>query len=92
MLIKGLKKTMPHVTKQAAPITPGTLMILSKVVNCNDQIELLAWAAVLWGFHVFLHISNLVPHSMLKFQPNKQFMRQDITITSPEDAMMFEVR
>ena len=47
MLIKGLKKTMPHITKQAAPITPDTLMILSKVVNCNDQIELLAWAAVL---------------------------------------------
>ena len=45
MLIKGLKKTMPHITKQAAPITPDTLMILSKVVNCNDQIELLAWAA-----------------------------------------------
>ena len=47
MLIKGLKKTMTHITKQAAPITPDTLMILSKVVNCNDQIELLAWAAVL---------------------------------------------
>ena len=90
MLIKGLKKTMPHITKQAAPITPDTLMILSKVVNCNDEIELLAWAAVLWAavlwaFHMFLQKSNLVPDSMLRFQPNKQF-------TSPEDAMMFEVR
>ena len=73
MFMVGLKRVMQHVVKQAAPITPPLLIRMSKVVNLKDRIEVIAWTAVLLGFYMFLHKSNLVPDAMDQFNPLHQF-------------------
>ena len=58
MFSTGLKRTMDHAVKQAAPVTPQLLVSMSKVVNYRDQIEVIAWTATLLGFYMFLRKSN----------------------------------
>ena len=91
MFSQGLKRVMPHIIKQAAPITPEILVKLSKLVNYNDITEVIAWTATLLGFYMFLRKSNLVPDTMHSFNGEQQFRRQDIHITSQGEAMMAEV-
>ena len=67
MFMVGLKKSMEHTIKQAAPMTPSILVRLSKVVNYRDRVEVIAWTATLLGFYMFLRKSNLVPEAMDKF-------------------------
>ena len=92
MFMMGLKRMMVHEVKQAAPITPEILMKLSKVVDYRDQVELVAWTGLLLGFYMFLRKSNLVPDTMDTFNPEHQFRRADLNLTTPELAMMFEIR
>ena len=44
------------------------------------------------GFTMFLRKSNLVPEAMDKFEPEHQFTRSDIHITSPLAPMMCSLR
>ena len=92
MFLQGLKRVMPHAIKQAAPITPEILLKMSKVVDYRDIIETVAWTAVLVGFYMFLRKSNLVPDTMMTFNPNQQFCRADVNLTSVQDPLMVEVR
>ena len=92
MFISGLRKSMDHVTKQAAPITPQILVRISKVVNHRDKIETMAWTALLLGFYMFLRKSNLVPEAMDKFDNLHQFRRKDISLLGLDEAMLCEVR
>ena len=92
MFITGLKRAMPHSIKQAEPITPTLLLKLSKVVNYRDQVEMVAWTAVLLSFYLFLRKSNLVPDAMNSCDINQQFCRGDINLLGPEQAMMIEIR
>ena len=92
MFNTGIKRLMPHEVKQAEPITPGILLRLSKVVDYKDQVEVIAWVGALLGFYMFLRRSNLVPEAMDKFDPQYQFTRADVNITSIHTAMMFEIR
>ena len=87
----GLRHTMQHAIKQAAPITPQILMRISKVVNYKDKIETIAWTATLLGFYMFLRKSNLVPEAMDKFDSVQQFTRADVNLLGLEQAMMFEI-
>ena len=92
MFIHGLKRIMPHAVKQAAPMTPGLLLKLSKVVNYSDQIEMVAWVGTLLGFYMFLRKSNLVPDTMDNFNPEQQFCRSKMNLLGLDKAMMFEIR
>ena len=83
---------MPHTVKQAEPVTLQLLVKLSKVVNYKDQIELVAWTAILLGFYMFLKKSNLVPDTMDNFQPEHQFCRVDANLLGLDKAIMFEIR
>ena len=58
MFSTGLKRAMPHSIKQAEPVTPQLLVRLSKVINYNYQVEIVAWTGLLLGFYMFLHKSN----------------------------------
>ena len=92
MFIAVLKKGMEHVVKQAAPITPNILLNISKVVNYRDRVEVIAWTAMLMGFFMFLHKSNLVPEAMDKFDALHQFRWKDINLMGLDRAMMCEIR
>ena len=92
MFTVGLKRSMDHVVKQAAPITPQLLVRLAKVVNYKDKVEAIAWTATLLGFYLFLRKSNLVPEAMDKFNSRYQFTRADVNLLGVHKAMMIEVR
>ena len=92
MFTAGLKRVMPHAVKQAEPVTPQLLFKLSKVVNFKDQVELVAWVALLLGFYMFLRKSNLVPDTMDTFDSQQQFCRKDLNLLGLEKAMMVEIR
>ena len=92
LFMQGLKRAMPHATKQAAPITPELLLKISKVVNYRDQVEMVAWVGTLLGFYMFLQKSNLVPDTMDNFNPKQQFRRVDMNLLGLDKVMMFEVR
>ena len=91
MFTTGLKRTMQHAVKQAAPITPQILLRMSRVVNYRDGIETIAWTATLLGFYMFLRKSNLVPDTMDKFDTLHQFSRENVNLLGLEQAMMFEI-
>ena len=92
MFTQGLKRILLHAVKQAEPMTPELLLRISKVVNYKDDVELVAWVAVLLGFYMFMRCSNLVPDTMDDYNVNQQFCRVDLNITSSESVMMVEVR
>ena len=92
MFTTGLKRTMDHVVKQAAPITPQLLVKMVLVVNHKDAVETIAWTATLIGFYLFLRKSNLVPEAMDKFNSLHQFHRTDVNLLGLDKAMMLEVR
>ena len=92
MFSTGLKRTMDHAVKQAAPVTPQLLVSMSKVVNYRDRIEVIAWTATLLGFYMFLRKSNLVLDAMDKFDITQQFCRSDVNLLGLEHTMMVEVR
>ena len=84
MFSTGLKRTMQHAVRQAVPITPHLLIRMSKVVNLKDRIEVIAWTAVLLGFYMFLHKSNITPDAMDKFDPIQQFTGADANLLGLE--------
>ena len=92
MFLAGIKNVLLHDTKQAAPISPELLLKMYHVVDFTDEIEMVAWVALLVGFTMFLRRSNLVPEAMDKFQSDKQFTRADFNVTGPDSVMMAEVR
>ena len=92
MFMAGLRKGVDHVVKQATPMTLLMMLKLSKVVNYQDKIEVLAWTALLLGFYMFLRKSNLVPEAMDKFDALHQFRWMDINLLGLDQAMMCEVR
>ena len=67
-------------------------MKLSKVVNYKDQVEMVAWTALLVGFYLFLRKSNLVPDTMTMFDIGQPFCRGDINLVGLDKAMMVEIR
>ena len=92
MYTSGLRNILLHDVKQAAPITPEILLRLYHVVDFTDEIEMVAWVAVLIGFTLFLRRSNLVPETMTSFDADKQFTRADINVTGDDSVMMAEIR
>ena len=52
---------------------------------------MVAWVATLVGFTMFLWKSNLVPDTMVTFDPAKQFRRKNFNVTSPLTVKMAEI-
>ncbi len=77
---RGLRKQMMRPVKQALPITPELLLQMSKFVSPADDEQLVAWTAILLGFHLFLRKSNLVPDSAQSFNPARQFTRAHVQL------------
>lgn len=87
--IMGLKAVMARPIKQSAPVTPQLLIQMSQHVDIKDHQQLVAWVAMLFGFHLFLRKSNLVPDTEKTFDPSKQLTRASICIS--ECALMVDI-
>ena len=66
--------------RQAKPIDHDVLSILFRYVNLNDELETVAWTAVLVGYSLVLRVSNLGPPTRNRFDPLKNLVRGDFVI------------
>ena len=66
--------------RQAEPVNPEILMNMFKFVDTQDEEQIMAWTTLLYGFHLLLRKSNLVPDTQKEFHPEKQIARQDICL------------
>lgn len=77
LVIKGIKNRNKQPRKQAEAITPQVLKMLFQKVDTSDVLELVAWVAVLIGFHCLLRASNLTSRSVSSFSPQENLLRRD---------------
>ena len=75
--IRGIRRNLKHQVKQAKPITYDILERMVQYVDVEDEKQLAIWTAMLFGFHLFLRKSNLVPENR-QHQPNFQISRRDL--------------
>ena len=78
LMSQAFKKARTEPVKQAAPMNHGTLLILFKQVNLKDELEVVAWVAVLVGFCLILRVSNLGPRTRETFDPYMHLTRGDL--------------
>ena len=67
----------------------GTLISISKACD-KLQDPVLYRAVFLTSFFAFLHMSNVAPHSRVKFEPGRHLLRQDIIFASPGADILFK--
>ena len=61
--ICAIRRQLRHVVIQAEPITREMLINIAPLVDPNDGKQLAIWVSILFGFHLFLRKSNLVPET-----------------------------
>lgn len=76
-LLRGLKARHKKPVKQAVAITPDMFRKIFQVVDFSEPLQLVAWVAVLMGFHLLLRASNLTPTSTHAFDPQVNLCRAD---------------
>ena len=80
LVLKGLRLELARPIKQAEPITPKILVQIFYRVDFTYEEQLTAWVVVLYGFHMLLRKSNLVPDTQKDFDPCKQLARRNICL------------
>ena len=81
LTIKGIRCNKALVVWQAEPVTPEILVQCVRNVNAQEGKELTTWLAILVGFYVMVHKSNLVPTSAATFDASQQFTCGNIVKT-----------
>ena len=80
LTLQGLDRILKHAPSRAPPVTPELLRELIKCAT-NSPHDLVFSGAFLFAFFLFAWISNLVPASVISFDPSKQLCRRDIVVT-----------
>ena len=56
------------------------MFLMSYRVDFNNEEQVTAWMALIYGFHMLLHKSNLVPDTQKEFHPEKQLARRNVCL------------
>ena len=75
LMLRGVARTLQHAPKQAWPMTPELLRKIKRVIDVDSRTGAMYWSMFLISFYLMLRKSNLVPVSVGKFNPGKQFLR-----------------
>ena len=75
---KGLEKSMMHIPRRKALLTPSILFNFRAHLNLRDSAHLSLWCALLVGFFTFLRTANLVPHAFDRFSPQHALSRGSV--------------
>ena len=59
LVLKGLKKSHPHVKRAAFPITPKILREIGHVIQHDNPFQATMWSLFLTSFYLMLHKSNV---------------------------------
>ena len=79
----GLGNLSKEVKRRAKAMTPQFLYEIDKIVNFEDETQLVCFVALLVGFFLLLRKSNLIPDNLTgkkSFDPQKQFQRKDLRL------------
>ena len=76
--LKGLKAQLSRPVHQKLPFSLAHLALIYNSLDLSNVKHLSGWSAMLMAFFGCLRLSNLVPISRSKFDPNKQLKREDI--------------
>lgn len=74
------KRISRHVPHQAQPITLPVLLDMYNQLDLAQPLYVTFWVAVLIGFFGLLRKSNLVPPSMMNFDPEKHLSRASLVL------------
>ena len=77
---KGLLRSMQHIIRQAAPMTPQILRRIRQKLKLHNPADATYWALFLIAFFTMARKSNLVPDTVASFNPEKQLSRQKILV------------
>ena len=89
LTIRGLRLELARPIKQAEPITVEILEKMFLKVNLNSEEQLVAWTALIFGFHLLLRKSYLVPDTQTEFHPERQLTRSSLCLA--HNAMIVEI-
>ena len=77
---KGLLRSVQHIIRQAAPMTPQILRRIRQKLKLHNPADATYWALFLIAFFTMAWKSNLVPDTAASFNPEKQLSRQKILV------------
>ena len=77
LAMKGLKRNMIHIPRQAVTLTPAILCDIRSTLDLQNPWDGTFWAMCLVGFFLLLRKSNLVPVTLGGYDPSKQLARGD---------------
>ena len=80
LTLKGLRRKLQHMPKQALPITIEILTKFYELLDHTNRLDATYWCLFLFAFMLMSRKSNLVPISSKKFDKSKQLCRGDITV------------
>ena len=80
LTLKGLKRKLLHMPKQALPITLEILTKFYDLLDHTNRVDVTYWCLFLFAFMLMSRKSNLVPISSKHFDKSKQLCRGDITV------------
>ena len=76
----AIKRELAHLVKKAPPITVEMLLKMYQHIDLSDMLDVVAFAALVVGFTLFLRKSNLVPDTTTTFNHKEQLTAEDITL------------
>lgn len=77
--LKGIAKSIPHIVKQAEPITPDILMSIHSFLDFSSIDNYTFWCLFLFAFFLMARKSNLVPTSSKDLSEPKFLLRKDVS-------------
>ena len=80
LTLRGVKLTLAWPIRQAEPLAPQLLQQIFEQVDINSDEQMAAYTALLYGFHLLLHKSNLVPETQKLFDHEKQLSRDRLCL------------
>lgn len=89
-VVKGMKARNCRPRKQAAPIDPEIFKRILPWVNFKEDLQLVAWVALLMGFHLLLRASNITAVSRHRFDPSVNLTRSDFRLKN--DIMLVYIK
>ena len=88
--LMAIKKELMHLVKKAPPITPTILLEIAGKVDWTREEEMVAYAALVIGFTLFLWKSNLVSESVNSFNKKEQLTVEDVWCH--QELVMVEIK
>ena len=87
MLINCFKRENTEPVHRAEPMTKQILINIFQKVHFQEELQAVAWTALLVGYNLVLRLSNLGAQSRTKFNPARNLTRADYQVREGFNAL-----